>query len=67
MAQLKRPGKNLKQERRHQQEVVPAHQHDLDVRAALEKALQMAGRINAAKAAAEDHNAFHGISPPLVA
>ena len=43
--------------RRHQQEVVPAHQDNLDARVwRLAKPLQMAGGVNAAEAAAENHD-----------
>ncbi len=37
MADVKRPGKNLKQQWRHEQEVVPADENDFDIRAALAK------------------------------
>ena len=58
MAHVKGSGKDLKQQRRHEQEVVPAHQNDLDIRTAFEEPFQAAGREDSAKAAAEDHNAF---------
>jgi hypothetical protein len=58
MTHVERPGKRLEQQRRHDQEVVPAHQDDLDIRAAPEEPFQVAGRVEAPKAAAEDHNAF---------
>ena len=38
----------------HEEEVVPAHQDDLDVRPALAELLQVAGRVDPAEAAAED-------------
>ena len=53
---IERPGADLEQERRHQQEVVPAHEDDLDVRPAFAKPLQAAGRGHSSKAAAEDHD-----------
>ncbi len=59
VAQFKGSGKDLKQQWRHEQEVVPAHQNDLDVRVVFEEPFQVAGRVDSAKAAAEDHNAFH--------
>ena len=55
------------QEQCHQQEVVAAHRDDFDIRSALAKPFQVAGRVDAAKAAAEYHDSFHGISPPLEA
>jgi hypothetical protein len=58
MANIERSGANLKQQRRHEQEVVPAHQDDLDVRTALAKPFQVAGRVDSAKAAAENQDAF---------
>ena len=58
MAHVEGSRKNLKEKRRHEQEVVPAHQNDFDIRAAFEKPLQAAGRVDSAKAAAEDQNAF---------
>ena len=56
MNRIKRPGKHLEQQRRHEEEVVPAHENDLDVRPALEKLLQAAGRVDPAEAAAQDHD-----------
>src|SRR5262249_29468430 len=58
MPHVKSARKNLKQQRRHEQEVVPVHQNDLDIRAVLEKLFQEAGRVDSTKSAAEDQNAF---------
>src|SRR5262245_43763849 len=56
MAGVERPGTDLEQQRGHQEEVVPAHEDDLDVPPALAKPLQVAGRAHPTEAAAEDHN-----------
>ncbi len=58
MAHVKGAGKNLKQQWRHEQKVVPAHQNDLDIRAALEEPFQVASRVDSPKAAAKDQNAL---------
>src|SRR5262249_42093885 len=58
MVHVESPGKRLEQQRCYDQEIVPAHQDDLDIRAALEEPFQMAGRGDAPKAAAQDQNAF---------
>src|SRR5262249_6191241 len=42
--------------RRHQEEIVPAHEDDLDVLPAPAKPLQVSGRGDPAEAAAEDHD-----------
>src|SRR5262249_50977109 len=53
VAQVERSRADLEQQRRHDQEVVPTDQDDLDVRAAPEQPFQMAGRVDAAEAAAQ--------------
>ena len=45
MAQVQGPREDLEQQGRHEQEVVPAHQDDLDVRPPPESRLQVAGRV----------------------
>src|SRR5207249_3991662 len=47
---------DLEQQRGHQEEVVPAHEDDLDVPPALAKPLQVAGRGHSTEAAAKDHD-----------
>jgi hypothetical protein len=54
MTRVQRPGKRLEQQRRHDQEVVPAIENDLDVRPAPQELLQATRRVDAAKAAAQD-------------
>ncbi len=44
---------DLEQQRRHDQEVVPAHQSDLDIGTALAKFLQVAGGVHATEAATQ--------------
>ncbi len=56
MTSIKGPRKNLKQQRRHEQEVVPAYENDLDVRPALEKFFQAARGVDPAEAAAQNHD-----------
>jgi hypothetical protein len=58
MTHVKGSGTNLKQQWRHEQEVVPAHQNDLYIRAAIEKPFQVTGRVDSSKATAKDQNAF---------
>ena len=48
---------HLEQQRRHQEEVVPAHQDDLDIRPPLAELFQLAGGVDPAEAPAEDHDA----------
>src|SRR5262249_35126005 len=57
MAEVEGPGENLKQQRRHDEEVVPADQDDLDVRPAPAKLFQVTGGVDAAEAAPEDDDA----------
>jgi hypothetical protein len=59
VADVEGPGENLEQQRRHEQEIVPAHQNDLNIRSASEEPFQAAGGVDSAKPAAEDQNAFH--------
>jgi len=47
---------DLEQQRRHDEEVVPAHQTDLDIRTALAKLLQVAGGEDPTEAATEDQD-----------
>ena len=54
VAQVKGSGTDLEQQRRHDEEVVPAHQDDLDIRQAPAKPFQVTGGVDAAEAAAED-------------
>ena len=49
MRQVQRAGEHLEQQRRHEEEVVPAHENDLDVGAAFTKRFEMAGRVDAAE------------------
>ena len=57
-AQVQGPREDLEQQGRHEHEVVPAHQDDLDVRPPPEEPFQVAGGGDAPEAAAEDHDAF---------
>jgi hypothetical protein len=57
MAQVEGAGTDLEQQRRHDEEIVPAHQDDLDVRPAAAKVFQVTGGVNPAEAAAEDDDA----------
>src|SRR5262249_56923199 len=57
MAEVEGPGESLKQQRRHDEEVVPAHQDDLDFRPAPAKLFQVTGGVDAAEAAADDDDA----------
>ena len=52
------PRKDLEQQGRHEQEVVPAHQDDLHVRPPPAESFQVAGGGDSAEAAAEDQDAF---------
>ena len=63
MAEIECPGTNLKQQWRHEQEIIPTHQHDLNIRTVLQKPFQVAGRVDSTKAATKDHNAFHLVTP----
>src|SRR5207244_11906479 len=56
MAGIERPGADLEQQRGHQDEIVPAHEDDLDIPPALAKPLQAAGRGHTPEAAAKDHD-----------
>src|SRR5262245_47270636 len=58
MAGVERPGTDLEQQRRHQKEIVAADEKDLDIRASFTKPFQMPGRVDSAKAAAQDHDPF---------
>jgi hypothetical protein len=49
-------GADLEKQRRHQEEIVPAHENDLDVLPAFAKVLEITGRGNSSEAAAEDHD-----------
>ena len=56
MSQVEGSGADLEQQRRHEEEVVPAHQNDFDIRAAPAKLLQVTGGVDPTEAAAEDHD-----------
>jgi hypothetical protein len=58
VAHVQGAGTDLEEQRGHQEEVVPAHQNDLDIRAALAKPFQAASGVDATKAAAENQDAF---------
>jgi hypothetical protein len=58
MANIESSGTNLKQEGCHKEEIIPAHQHDLDVSPSLAELLQVTGGVDAAKAAPENQDAF---------
>ena len=48
---------HLEEQRRDEEEVVPAHQDDLDIRPPLAELFQVAGGVHATEATAEDHDA----------
>jgi hypothetical protein len=56
VAQVQGSGADLEQQRRHEKEIVPAHQYNLDFRSAPAEFFQVSGRVQAAKAATEDDN-----------
>ena len=58
MALVERPGTDLEQQRRHEEKIVLAHENDLHVRPVTAKLFQMAGRVDPAKTAAENHDPF---------
>src|SRR5262249_2367330 len=53
MPQVQRSRTNLEEQRRHDEEIVAAHQDDFDVHAASAKPLQVAGSVISSEAAAE--------------
>jgi hypothetical protein len=57
MSQLQPAGACLEEEGREHEEVLAAHERDLDIRAPPEHPLQLSHRCYAAKSAAEDDNA----------
>src|SRR5262249_55559657 len=65
MAEIECSGTDLEEQRGHDEEIVAAHKHDLDILPAFAKPLQVTGRIDATESAAEDHNPglSHCLSP----
>src|SRR5271166_218569 len=53
---VKSSGANLKQQRRHDEKVVAAHQSDFDIRAAPAKLLQVSRGVDPTEAATEDQD-----------
>ena len=53
---VKSSGANLKQQRRHDEKVVAAHQSDFDIRTALAKLLQVSRGVDPTEAATEDQD-----------
>ena len=56
--QVQNARKDLEQQRRHEHEVVPAHQNDFNVRPPTKESFQVAGSGDTAKTAAENQDAF---------
>src|SRR5215472_15026264 len=56
MTEVECSGTDLEEQRRHHEEIVPAHENDLDILPVFAKPLEVTGRENSTEAAAEDHN-----------
>src|SRR5262249_9914382 len=63
MAEVKCSGTDLEEQRRHHEEIVPAHNDEVDIRALPAEFFEVAGRVDSTEAAAEDYDSVRHVIP----